>query len=219
MLTSPLYFPPEGAQTARRPGAGRTHSHSAAAAVPRCACIRIPKSRKYRKKPGTAALSCCAAGLRPERLRPKHRPRCTYAGSRRKSMTVSEAVSDPVEESVESMELATRNGFHLEPRCRVCRNDHVRGKVNQILASGSPLRGHSPCTRGGQRRGSPSVIGSRSTQFETTAAGIFQSKTSPKRPTGRSSNAGLGRTASTSSRVWPRRSRPLRSSRRSWSEV
>jgi hypothetical protein len=34
-------------------------------------------------------------------------------------------------------ELATRvNGFHLEPRCRVCRNDHVRKKVNDMLAAG-----------------------------------------------------------------------------------
>jgi hypothetical protein len=27
--------------------------------------------------------------------------------------------------------------FHLEPRCRVCRNDEVRKKVNDLLASGS----------------------------------------------------------------------------------
>src|SRR5512144_486429 len=29
------------------------------------------------------------------------------------------------------------NGFHLEPRCRVCRNDQVRGKVNDLLATGA----------------------------------------------------------------------------------
>ncbi len=29
------------------------------------------------------------------------------------------------------------NGFHLEPRCRVCRNDHMRAKVNDLLASGA----------------------------------------------------------------------------------
>jgi hypothetical protein len=34
-------------------------------------------------------------------------------------------------------ELATRiNGFSLEPRCRVCRNDEMRRKVNDLLASG-----------------------------------------------------------------------------------
>ena len=29
------------------------------------------------------------------------------------------------------------NGFHLEPRCRVCRNDQLRTKVNDLLASGA----------------------------------------------------------------------------------
>ena len=29
------------------------------------------------------------------------------------------------------------NGFHLEPRCRVCRNDLVRKKVNDLLATGA----------------------------------------------------------------------------------
>ena len=51
-------------------------------------------------------------------------------------MSVSQATLDIVEESVESMELATRNGFHLEPRCRVCRTDLVRKKVNAMLACG-----------------------------------------------------------------------------------
>jgi hypothetical protein len=35
-------------------------------------------------------------------------------------------------------ELATRlNGLPLEPRCRVCRNDELRQKVNDLLASGA----------------------------------------------------------------------------------
>ena len=52
-------------------------------------------------------------------------------------MSVSDAARDFVDETVESMELATRiNGFHLEPRCRVCRNDPVRKKVNAMLACG-----------------------------------------------------------------------------------
>ena len=29
------------------------------------------------------------------------------------------------------------NGFHLEPRCRVCRNDAVRRKVNDLLTTGA----------------------------------------------------------------------------------
>ena len=29
------------------------------------------------------------------------------------------------------------NGFDLEPRCRVCRNDSMRGKVNDMLATGA----------------------------------------------------------------------------------
>ena len=52
-------------------------------------------------------------------------------------MSVSEAVRDFVDDTVESTELATRNGFHLEPRCRVCRNDQVRKKVNDMLATGA----------------------------------------------------------------------------------
>ena len=53
-------------------------------------------------------------------------------------MSVSEVFGGVVDESVASMELAPGiNGFHLEPRCRVCRNDHVRTKVNDLLATGA----------------------------------------------------------------------------------
>ena len=52
-------------------------------------------------------------------------------------MPIPGAVHDLVDESVESMELAPRNGFHLEPRCRVCRNVPVRKKVNEMLATGA----------------------------------------------------------------------------------
>ena len=52
-------------------------------------------------------------------------------------MSVSEAVRDLVDDTVASTELATRNGFHLEPRCRVCRNDRMRKKVNDLLATGA----------------------------------------------------------------------------------
>jgi hypothetical protein len=53
-------------------------------------------------------------------------------------MSESEAVRAVVDEPAESIELTPDiNGFHLEPRCRVCRNDVVRKKVNDLLASGS----------------------------------------------------------------------------------
>jgi len=53
-------------------------------------------------------------------------------------MSVSEAFRGVVDESVESIELAPgTNGFHLEPRCRLCRNDSVRKKVNDLLATGT----------------------------------------------------------------------------------
>ena len=57
-------------------------------------------------------------------------------------MTLSQAVPDVVGEIADSIELAPRiNGFHLEPRCRVCRNDTLRRKVNQMLAMGAPYAG------------------------------------------------------------------------------
>ena len=53
-------------------------------------------------------------------------------------MTMPRAILDDVDESVASIELAPHiNGFHLEPRCRVCRNDQVRKKVNDLLATGA----------------------------------------------------------------------------------
>ena len=52
-------------------------------------------------------------------------------------MALSQAVAAPIDEIVGSMELAPRNGFHLEPRCRVCRNDEMRTKVNDMLAAGA----------------------------------------------------------------------------------
>ena len=47
-------------------------------------------------------------------------------------------VDDVLDETVALNGLAPRhNGFHLEPRCRVCRNDPVRKKVNDLLATGA----------------------------------------------------------------------------------
>jgi hypothetical protein len=54
-----------------------------------------------------------------------------------KDMSVSQALATPVDENMGSSVLVSRNGFHLEPRCRVCRNDQVRKKVNDLLATGA----------------------------------------------------------------------------------
>ena len=52
-------------------------------------------------------------------------------------MSLSHALATPVDEITESSALVPRNGFPLEPRCRVCRNDVLRKKVNDLLASGA----------------------------------------------------------------------------------
>ncbi|MGO9156346.1 hypothetical protein [Mycobacterium sp.] len=50
-------------------------------------------------------------------------------------MTVCDTTSDSVSEIVDSPELtALFRQLPLEPRCRVCRNDALRGKVNGLLA-------------------------------------------------------------------------------------
>ena len=52
-------------------------------------------------------------------------------------MTVTEAITESVSETVKSIELpAVLHQFPLEPRCRVCRNDQLRTKVNDMLATG-----------------------------------------------------------------------------------
>ena len=59
--------------------------------------------------------------------------------SDRKKFTYDEGarIIPTVDESVESIELVPgTDGFHLEPRCRICRNDQVRTKVNDLLATG-----------------------------------------------------------------------------------
>jgi len=48
-----------------------------------------------------------------------------------------ETITESGGETVESIELpAVLHQFPLEPRCRVCRNDHLRKKVNDMLATG-----------------------------------------------------------------------------------
>src|SRR6185437_10896585 len=62
---------------------------------------------------------------------------CTSPDRGERGMSVSQALATPADEIMESSALLTRNGFHLEPRCRVCRNDQVRKKVNDMLATGA----------------------------------------------------------------------------------
>jgi len=52
-------------------------------------------------------------------------------------MTLTESITETVGVTVESIELpAVLHRFPLEPRCRVCRNDRLRKKVNDMLATG-----------------------------------------------------------------------------------
>src|SRR6478609_4829074 len=53
------------------------------------------------------------------------------------AMTVTEAITQSVSAPVEPVELpAFLHRFPVEPRCRVCRNDRLRTKVNDMLATG-----------------------------------------------------------------------------------
>jgi hypothetical protein len=59
-------------------------------------------------------------------------------------MSVSEAVRDPVNEIMDSMELATRNGFHLEPRCRCAETTWCARRSTRCWQQ-QPLRGNRAC--------------------------------------------------------------------------
>lgn len=50
-------------------------------------------------------------------------------------MSLLEMVDDVLDESIELP--PSNNEFHIEPRCRVCRDDDVRKEVNDLLASGT----------------------------------------------------------------------------------
>jgi hypothetical protein len=50
-------------------------------------------------------------------------------------MSLLEIVDDVLDESIKLP--PSVDGFHIEPRCRVCRDDEVRKKVNDLLATGS----------------------------------------------------------------------------------
>jgi len=51
-------------------------------------------------------------------------------------MTVSQAAVGSPDQTAPPLILPI-NGSHLEPRCHVCKNDEVRKKVNDLLASGA----------------------------------------------------------------------------------
>ena len=51
-------------------------------------------------------------------------------------MTLPQAALSVPDETAASIVSAPRiDRFHLEPRCRICRNDQVRTKVNDLLAT------------------------------------------------------------------------------------
>lgn len=52
-------------------------------------------------------------------------------------MTESQGPTEGTVMTVPSTAITGVNGMHLEPRCRVCRNDQLRTKVNELLASGA----------------------------------------------------------------------------------
>ena len=123
-------------------------------------------------------------------------------------MSVPQALSTPVDVTVESLALSPRNGFHLEPRCRVCRNDSCVEKSTTCWPPGPA----TPWSCAHSRKTTPSwtsVIGSRSTRSEPTARSTSQFNRLATPRTGRSWSGGLGRTRSTSSRGWPRRLTPF----------
>ena len=56
----------------------------------------------------------------------------------RRAVSQLQALREVPTETAPFNELATRvNGLPLEPRCRVCRNDAVRRKVNDLLSAGT----------------------------------------------------------------------------------
>src|SRR5690348_12004541 len=52
-------------------------------------------------------------------------------------MTVLEVLDENFSQTIDStMVCVSARQFHLEPRCRICRNDCMRTKVNDMLATG-----------------------------------------------------------------------------------
>ena len=89
------------------------------------------------ESPGTTGAFLLRNRSSPWETKTKRRPRCTRRRIEEKDMPLSHALATPVDEITESSALVPRNGFPLEPRCRVCRNDVLRKKVNDMLAAGA----------------------------------------------------------------------------------
>ena len=114
-------------------------------------------------------------------------------------------IRDLVDDTVESSALAPRNGFHLEPRCRICRNDQVRKKVNDLLASGAS---YAMIVRALAADNAELDQCDRVTvdSIRNHTARHFPVQNVARATYRRSWSAGQRRTASTSSRAWPPRS-------------
>ena len=113
-------------------------------------------------------------------------------------------------------ELATRiNGLPVEPRCRVCRNDALRRKVNDLLSGGASyamvLRTLEQDNAKLDKRDRVTID---SIRHHTRRH--FPVQNVAKATYRASSSGGRRRTASTSSRAWPPRSPRWPSSRPSW---
>ena len=108
-------------------------------------------------------------------------------------MGTSAAARLPVD-SPEPAEVApVANGFHREPRCRVCRNDAVREKVNGLLARGASYA--SSCAPSRRENAELDQCASSVDSVRTHSGRHFPVQNVAKRPTGRSWSAGRGRTS------------------------
>ena len=66
-------------------------------------------------------------------------------------MTLSVAITNSANEILDSLPEPLEK-FHLEPRCRVCRSDEMRKKVNDLLAVGRSYARHRARAGSSQRR-------------------------------------------------------------------
>jgi hypothetical protein len=131
-------------------------------------------------------------------------------------MSVTEAASGPGDESVESTELAPgADGFHLKPRCRICRNDQVRTKVNDLLAAGAS---YAMVLRA---LGEENATLDKRDQVTIDSVRNHCGRHFPVQQVARATYRDIlerraKKTASTSSMAWPRRSRQWPCWKRSW---
>ena len=121
-------------------------------------------------------------------------------------MSVSQEIATPVDVTVESMALVPRNVFLGAPM-PVCRNDLVRKKVNDLLATGASyafiVRALGDDNAELDKRDLVTIDSVRN-----HCERHFPVQQVARPPTGTSWSAGLRRTRSTSSKVWPPRLLP-----------